>query len=426
MILTIFLFFLLVAFSCPIGFSMAIASLWYVVSHPQIPLMIIPERLSASLDSFPLLAVGFFILAARVMNSTGITERLFGFCLAVIGHIRGGLAYVNILASVIFAGMSGSSSADAAGLGAVEIKAMVEDDYDPAYASAVTAASATIGPIIPPSIIMIIYGVMVEESVGRLFAGGLIPGLMMAGAMMGIIYFQARSNRITFRKRTTQPLAAVLKSMRRALLPLLSPVIILGGILSGVVTPTEAGVVAVLYSLLLGFFYRELNFKKFIALLEEGALATGAIMIILSAATMFSWVVTVEKLAANLFAFLNTLAASKWLVILIINVILLFLGCFIEAFAIFVISTPILFPLIKNLGIDPVHFGVFLIVNLQIGTITPPLGLSLYIVQDISKASFKDVCKAMTPFILALMVILAVIVYLPDTVMFLPRLIFGG
>lgn len=420
-------FLLLSLLKVPIAFSMLLSSFAFLYLTDT-PLYIFPERISSGLYSFPLLAMPFFILAARIMNSTGITRRIFDFCLALVGHKKAGLAYVNVVASMIFAGISGSAMADVAGLGSIEMKAMIDNDYDPGYSAAITAASCTIGPVVPPSMIMILVGVMMEESVGKLFAGGFIPGIIMGLSIIVFIYVQSWRGRITIPSPKKVMIADTRKELHRTLkegfLALLAPVIILGAILSGVCTPTEAGVIAVLYALFLGIIYRELTFKNLFTVLKEGAFQTGVIMFIVSAAQIFAWIITTERVAVRAYTFILQFVSSEWAILLIINLVLLLIGCFIEGLAAILITIPVLLPVINNLGIDPIHFGVFLTINILIGLITPPIGIAVYISSDLAKVPVMEVFKKSIPFLIPLLITLLLVTYIPELSLFLPRLLF--
>jgi tripartite ATP-independent transporter DctM subunit len=410
----------------PLAFSMLLSSFIYLMVRGGLPATIIIERMSSGLNSFPLLAIPLFILAGRIMNTGGITRRIFNFCLGFVGHLRAGLAYVNVLASIIFAGITGSSAADVAGLGAVEIKTMKEEGYDSGFSASITAASSCIGPIIPPSIVMIVIGVISEVSIGKLFAGGLIPGLLMGFAMMMVIfyytlhkkeYFPAPAPKATFKER--------LKYTKEGLPSVLSPVIILGGILTGIVTPTESGVIAVIYSLVLGFIYKEIKFKDLFNILKDSALSTGLVMFVIVAAQMFGWVVTMERVAYAFNNFIHYAALPNWLVLLMINLIVLILGCFIEGTAAIMIVVPVFLPIIKSIGLDPIHFGVFLSINTMIGLLTPPVGMSIYIASDLAGVSSWEVFKKSAPFSFIIVVILLLTTYIPTFSMWLPNLMFG-
>ncbi len=353
------LFLILLFLNCSVAFSMLLSSFVFLYIK-DIPPMILPERISAGLYSFPLLAMPFFILAAKIMNSAGITNRIFNFSLAMVSHFRGGLAHVNVISSMIFSGISGSAMADVAGLGAVEVKAMKENGYDAGYTAAITAASCTIGPVIPPSMLMILLGVMMEESVGRLFAAGFLPGILMGISLMVLIYIQSFSKKIPFPSPKPRASGKVrIKAFKESFWALLAPVIILGAILSGIVTPTEAGIIAVIYATFLGVFYKEISLKSFIEDLKDSALQTDMIMFIVSAAQIFAWIITTEQAALTAYEYVTQYVSSKWAILLIINIVLLFMGCLIEGLAVILIMVPVLLPVVKSLGVDPTHFGVF-------------------------------------------------------------------
>jgi tripartite ATP-independent transporter DctM subunit len=417
-------FVLLMFLNCSVAFAMLLSSFAFFLIR-DIPLLVIPERISAGLFSFPLLAMPFFILAARIMNSAGITRRLFNLCLVLVGHKRGGLAHVNVLASLIFSGISGSAMADVAGLGVVEIKAMKENGYDPGYTAAVTAASCTIGPVVPPSMLMIVIGVMMEESVGRLFAGGFIPGIMMALSLIVLIYIQSFSKRIAFPPALPRAGAAeVFKAFRESFLALLAPLIILGSILTGVATPTEAGVIAVLYSIILGIIYKELTFSGLFEVLKDSAFQTGAIMFIVAAAQIFAWIVTTERVAAVVYDLVIHFVTQKWAVLLIVNIVLLAIGCLIEGIAAIMITVPVLLPVMQKFGVDPTHFGVFLCINILIGLLTPPLGMAVYISSDLAQVPVMETFRKSAPFLIPLLVTLLLVTYIPELTLFIPNLLF--
>lgn len=425
MVVFFLVFVLLIALSAPIAFAMLLCSLGFLY-FTGTPLLILPERIASGLNSYPLLAMPLFILAARIMNTAGITKRIFDLCLALVGHTRAGLAHVNVVASMIFSGISGSAMADVAGLGAVEVKAMIDEGYDPAYTAAVTAASCTIGPVIPPSMIMILIGVMMEESIGRLFAGGFIPGVLMGVSLIVFISIQARLGKSRFpavrRQKATR--AELKKSLREGFLPILAPVIILGTILTGVATPTEAGIIAVVYATALGFLYKELNHRNIFEVLKDGAVQTGIIMFIVAAAQIFSWIITTQRVAVVAYAFITQFVTAPWVILLLINVFLLLIGCFIEGLAAIMITVPVLLPVVQQLGVSPVHFGVFLCINILLGLLTPPLGIAVYISADVAKTNPMDVFRQATPFLIPLLITLGLVTYIPELVTFLPNLIF--
>ncbi len=417
-------FLLLLVMRCPVAFSMLLSSFGFMLLKGDISLLIIPERITISLDSFPLLAVPFFIVAGSIMNKVGIARRIFDFALSLFGHFKAGLAHVNVIASMIFAGMSGSAFADAAGLGAVEIKAMVDEGYDRDFSAAVTAVSSCIGPVIPPSVVMVLYGVMAQVSIGELFAAGFIPGIFMGIFMMIMIYTLAVSGKITCPRRERQPLRVVFKKTKAAFFPLLAPVFILGAILLGIATPTEAGVIATIFSIVLGLIYGTLKWKTVGDILEESVLTTGRIMFIIAAASVFGWLVTIEQVAVILYNSIQIITTQKWLILLFVNVILLFLGCFIEGLAIMIISVPALIPIMNALQVDLVHFGVILIITIMIGLITPPVGMTLYIVSDLAKTKIEKVVRRVLPFYIPMIFTLLITTYWDKMVLLIPKLLF--
>jgi len=417
-------FLILLVMRCPVAFSMVLASFGFLLLNGQISLLIIPERMTISLDSFPLLAVPFFVVAGVLMNRAGIARRIFDFALSIFGRFRAGLAHVNVIASMIFAGMSGSAFADAAGLGAVEIKAMVEEGYDRDFSAAVTAASSCIGPVIPPSVVMVLYGVMAEVSIGELFAAGMIPGIIMGLSMMVLIYVLATMGKVNAPRGVKQPLRIVVQKTRAAFFPLLGPVFILGVILLGIATPTEAGVVATVYALVLGLAYRTLSWKSLSEALEESVLTTGRFMFIIAAASVFGWLVTIEQVALVLYQSIQLITTQKWIILLFVNIILLCLGCFIEGIAIMIVSIPALIPLMKAIQVDLVHFGVILTISIMIGLITPPVGMTLYIVSDIAKVRIEDVVRRVIPFLIPLVFTLFLTTYWDKMVLLIPKLLF--
>ncbi len=424
MIIFFSLFLVLMFLNCSVAFSMLLSSFVFIYLK-EIPAMILAERISAGLFSFPLLAMPFFILAARIMNSAGITNRIFNFSIAMVSHFRGGLAHVNVISSMIFSGISGSAMADVAGLGAVEVKAMKENGYDPGYTAAITAASCTIGPVVPPSMLMILLGVMMEESVGRLFAAGFLPGILMGVSLMVMIYAQSFSKRVAFPPPSPKAgMKARIKAFREGFWALLAPVIILGAILSGIVTPTEAGIIAVIYASFLGVLFKEMDFASFVEALKDSALQTGVVMFIVSAAQIFSWIITTEQAALSAYQYIAQYVSSKWAILLIINMVLLLMGCLIEGLAVILIMVPVLLPVVKALGVDPTHFGVFLLINILIGLLTPPLGLGVYIACNVAEVPAVEGFKKTLPFLIPLIITLLLVTYIPQITLFIPNLIF--
>lgn len=405
-----------------IAFSMGVTSLVVVVIDRglgNIPYGIIAQRMVYGVNSFPLLAIPFFLLAGRLMNTAGITDRIFKFCNVLIGHVRGGLGHVNILASMIFAGMSGSAVADAVGLGQIEIKAMKDQGYDPDFSAAITAASATIGPIIPPSIPMVLYGVLGNVSVGALFIGGIVPGVLMGLFLMITVSVIAkrRGYPIQARARFQDMALATLK----ALFPLFCPVILVGGIWTGIFTPTEAAAVAVVYSLFLGLIlYRELNFRSLIKVLREALDDTSVILFIVSAASLYGWLLARYQIPAGIAEKILAISQDPLIILLLVNGFLLVVGAFMESLAAINILTPILLPLAIKVGIDPLHFGVVMVLNLMIGLLTPPVGMVLYAVQRVSGVPFERLQRALLIYFIPLLLVLLLITLYPPLVTWLP------
>jgi tripartite ATP-independent transporter DctM subunit len=385
------------------------------------PLTTIPQIMITPFDSFPILAVPLFMLAGELMNTGGVSHRLYNFAKVLVGHIPGSLGHVNVIGSMIFAGMSGSAVADAAGLGAVEIHEMVAEGFDPDFSAAVTAASSTVGPIIPPSIPFVIYGSMAGVSVGALFAGGAIPGTIMGLSMLPVVYVIARKRSYKIYKRAT--LGELGRAIQSAFLPLLTPIILMGGILSGIVTPTEAAVLAVVYALILGcFVYREYNIGQLFRIFSQVGRSTGAVIFILTTASVFGWILAYEGVPGIVAKTLFEITRNKYLLLLILNILFLILGCFMDTITILLVMVPMVLPTVKEARIDLVHFGVFLTLNLMIGLLTPPVGMCSYIVADLAKISFERVIKATIPFMVILIVVLMIITYIPSTVTWLPSL----
>lgn len=412
---------ILLALRCPIAIALFLSSLFFLLSKGM-NLTIIPQTMIEGVNSYTLLAVPLYIFVGELMNSTGITNRIFSFALALMGHVRGGLGHVNVLGSMIFAGISGSATADAAGLGRVEIKAMEEAGYRTEFAAAITAASSIIGPIIPPSIHMVIYGAIADVSVASLFLGGFVPGVLMGVSLMVMIYFMARTGREVCPVHKRPPLKEIFRSFRKALFPILAPVIIVGSIIFGIGTPTESGAIAVMYVVILGLIYRELTIKNIMGALERTVTSSIVIMFILATSRAFAWSLTIERVTDSIVELIFAFTGNKFVILLLINVVLLILGCFETATANLVIVTPILVAVAQQIGMDLVHLGVMVVFNLVIGIITPPVGTSLYIVADITKLPFETVAKETLKYLPPLLVVLALITYWPQLVLFVPNL----
>lgn len=418
-----FVMFGLIAIELPVAFALATAALTWLLFGSPVPMSLVVQRMSSGIDSFPLLAIPLFVLAGNLMNVGGIASRIFEFAVALVGHLRGGLAQVNIFASLIFAGMSGVAQADAAGLGTVEIKAMKKEGFDAAFAAACSAASAIVGPIIPPSVIMVVYGVLAQVSISDLFLAGLVPGFFIGGLLMVTVWFLVATGRVYAPVQPKANVKALGRSFVRAIPPLMAPVILVAGLLSGVATPTELGAITVVYAIVLGFVYRELTWKRLYNCIGETFVTTGVLVFIMAAAVPFGWAIAVNNVPAELASWLLSITTNKWVILALINVLLLVVGCFMETTAILLIAVPTFLPLVMQLGIDPIHFGLIIILNLLIGATTPPFGVLLFIVQDIAKVSFGALVRAILPFYVPLGVALIMITYWPELSLWLPRVL---
>ncbi len=450
----------------PIAIAMAIGSLAYIWLSGTIPPLTVVHRMVGGVDSFPLLAVPFFVFAGNLMNSAGITNRIYDFALALVGWMKGGLGHVNVVGSVVFAGMSGTAVADAAGLGTIEIKAMKDHGYPVEFAVGITAASSTLGPIIPPSLPMVIYGVQANASIGKLFAAGLVPGIVMAIFMMFMVAWYARVRKYgadiafswprmggafvellavavvavaLFRLwgdkelgglfKFGLPLAAVLIVDRwmkfRAFMALLTPVILIGGMASGLFTPTEAAVAAVAWALFLGFvWYRTLNWRMLVKISMDTIETTATVLFIVAAASIFAWVLTTTQVTEAIAHWVLSISSEPWVFLLLANLFLLFVGCFMETIAAITILVPVFSPIIAKLGIDPIHFGLVMVLNLMIGLLTPPVGMVLFVLAKVSKLSFERTVVAIAPWMLPLFATLILITFVPEVVLWLPRLLY--
>jgi tripartite ATP-independent transporter DctM subunit len=405
----------------PVFISLAGSSLLYTHFIAGIPDFVILHRMAGGIDSFPLLAVPFFILAGNLMNSAGITNRIYDFAVAMAGWTRGGLAHVNILGSVIFAGMSGTAIADAAGLGTIEIKAMRDHGYSKEFAVGVTAASATLGPIIPPSLPFVIYGMMANVSIGALFLGGIVPGIVMTVLMMGYVYYCAR--RYGMGQDQAFSLRTLGVTFIAAFPALLTPTIIIGGMTFGWFTPTEAAIAACFWALLLGvFLYRTMTWKQFYKVTLDTIETTAGVLLIVGAASLFGWVLTTTRIAEQAAEALLVLTTNKYIILLLLNLLLLAVGCFLEPIAVISILMPILLPILIKVGIDPIHFGVVMTLNLMIGLLHPPLGMVLFVLMRVAKLSLERATMAILPWLIPLLASLILITMIPEITLWLPRL----
>ena len=457
------LFLGLMASGLPVAIAMAGASLVYVMVTGNIPDYVVIHRMVGGLDSFPLLAVPFFILAGNLMNSAGITNRIYNFALALVGWMRGGLGHVNVLGSVIFAGMSGTAIADAAGLGTIEIKAMTDHGYSKEFSVGVTAASATLGPIIPPSLPFVIYALFANVSVGALFLAGILPGMVMAILMMLTVAFFAHKNkwgadipfqwprvlkalgellivllwptliwlavdRFDIEPTLTVLLALVLlfaadwKFKFQAVLPIMTPVLLIGGMTTGIFTATEGAIAACVWALFLGLvWYRTMKWKKLVKVSMDTIETTAAVLFIVAAASIFGWMLTATRTTEMIATWVLSVTSTPAGFLLLANLLMLFVGCFLEPTAAITILVPILLPIVHKLGIDPVHFGLVMVLNLMIGLLHPPMGLVLFVLARVAKLSVERTTMAILPWLVPLLISLAIVTYIPSISLWLPN-----
>lgn len=404
----------------PIAVALAASSMLYIALAGTIPEVAVIHRMVNGVDSFPLLAIPFFIMAGNLMNTAGITERIYDFAKACVGWLHGGLGHVNVAGSVIFAGMSGTAVADAGGLGTIEIKAMRDHGYDVKFAVGLTAASSTIGPIIPPSLPLVIYGVVASASIGQLFVAGIVPGLVMAAFLMATVAFYAWWRGLP--RDAAFHWSTLGRTSKRALLPLLTPVIIIGGMTLGVFTPTEAAIAACAYALLLGAVYRALSLRQIVRVSFDTIETTAVVLFIVAGASIFGWILTTTRATEAVAAGLLALTQDPILILILINLILLVVGCFMETIAAITILTPVLLPVAVKVGVDPVHFGIIMVLNLMIGLLTPPVGMVLYVLARVAKLSFEDCVRAVAPFLVPLLLVLALVTFVPAITLWLPTL----
>ena len=455
-------FLLLMLCGVPVAVAMAGASLLYVLVSGTVPDVVVAQRMISGIESFPLLAVPFFILAGNLMNIAGITGRIYNFAVALVGWMKGGLGQVNIIGSVIFSGMSGTAIADAAGLGAIEIKAMTDHGYSKEFSVGVTAASATLGPIIPPSLPFVIYGMMANVSIGALFVAGIVPGLVMTLMMMFTVAYFARKNGwgsdtpfVWARLGSASleilivlafPLVIWLAVMAgasvnmsalvafvvllaldwffnfSAVMALMAPVILIGGMTMGWFTPTEAAVAAVIWALFLGLVrYRSMTMRTLAKATFDTIETTASVLFIVTAASIFAWLLTTTQAAQALADWILSITHNKWLFLLLANLLILFVGCFIDTIAAITILVPILLPIVTKLGIDPIHFGLIMTLNLMVGLLHPPLGMVLFVLARISRLSVERTTVAILPWLVPLLLALAAITYIPQITLWLPQ-----
>lgn len=426
MALTFLLWLVLIMVGVHVGYSLIIVSLIFFAMSGE--LMLIPfavKEMLGGINNFTLLAVPFFVLAGNLMNGGGVTNRIFGFAKAMIGHHKGGLAHVNVLASLIFSGMSGSALADAGGLGQLEIKSMRDAGFDDGFAGGITAASCIIGPLVPPSTPLIIYAVIANQSVEKLFMAGFLPGLLTTAALMVMCSVLAHKRNYPCEPKCTA--AERWSSFKGSFLALMTPVIILVGIFSGIFTPTEAAVIAATYTSILGFFvYKELNLKKFYQIVLDSVKTTGTIAMMILGVTLFGWIIAREQMPQHVASFFMGFVSNPFTLLLMINVLLLFLGTIVDALPLQIILVPILLPTIIEAGINPIHFGVVVIFNLMIGILTPPMGTALFVVSRVGKIDYKTLVKGTIPFLIPLLITLVLLTAFPEITLILPRLLTGS
>lgn len=452
----------LMVLGVPVAISMAVASLAFILVSGTVPDVIMAQRMIAGVESFPLLAVPFFILAGNLMNIAGVTGRIYSFAVALVGWMRGGLAQVNIIGSVIFSGMSGTAIADAAGIGTIEIKAMKDHGYSTEVAVGVTAASATLGPIIPPSLPFVIYGMMANTSIGALFLGGVIPGVIMTLFMMLTVAIFARiykwgaDTKFSLRELGSAGIEvlvvmgfpvlayalvfagldpnlaigialALLLALDyyfnfSAVMALMTPVILIGGMTMGWFTPTEAAAAAVIWSLFLGLVrYRSMTMRSLTKATFDTIETTASVLFIVTAASIFAWLLTVSQTAQLLSDLILGFTQNKWVFLILVNLLLLFIGCFLDTIAAITIVVPILLPIALKLGVDPIHFGLILTLNLMIGLLHPPLGMVLFVLSRVAKLSVERTTMAILPWLIPLFAALFAITFIPELTLWLPR-----
>ena len=426
MILTFVLWFILIMLGVHVGYALIMASIFFFAASGGwnlVPFAL--EQMFNGVNSQTLLAVPFFVLAGNLMNGGGVTTRIFDFAASMIGHRKGGLAHVNVLASLVFSGTSGSALADAGGLGQLEIKSMKDAGFDEGFAGGITAASCIIGPLVPPSTPLIIYAVLANQSVEKLFMAGFLPGLLTTAALM--VMCSILSHKRNYPSEPKRSWSYRANSFKKSFWALLTPVIILVGIFTGYFTPTEAAVVAALYTMILGFFvYKELNLKSFFKICLDSIKTSGTIVLMILGVTLFQFVISREQMPQAIATFFTSHVDSKLTLLLMINIVLLILGTCIDALPLQMILVPILLPAVLAYGINPIHFGVVVIFNLMIGILTPPMGTALFVVARVGNMQFKTLMKGVLPFLIPLVITLILLNVFPEITLLLPRLLTGG
>jgi tripartite ATP-independent transporter DctM subunit len=414
-------FLLLLAVGFPVALALGGSSMLFVFIDERIPLLAVVHRTADGVNSFPLMCVPFFIMAGSLMNTAGITERIYSFAVALVGWMKGGLGQVNVVGSVIFAGMSGTAVADAAGLGTIEIKAMKDHGYDPQFAVGITAASSILGPVLPPSLPMVLYGITANASIGQLFAAGIFPGLLLAACLMGMVAYFAHTR--GYDRDAKFRWSELALQTKRAFLPMMTPVILIGGMRIGVFTPTEAAIAAVVYALFLGVVvYRSLSFRALAKVSIETVEITAVVLLIVAGSEIFGWLITTTKIADQIVDLVLAVTERPWLILLLVNIFLLLVGLAMEPVPCILILTPILLPLMERIGVDPIQFGVIMVLNLCIGLLTPPVGIIVFILGRIAGISFEQATRAVIPFMVPLLITLGLVTYWPEMVLYLPTL----
>jgi C4-dicarboxylate transporter DctM subunit len=417
---------LLIMIGLPVAVSMGLtAVIFFVVLGETDVLCMVPARMYSSTTGFTLLAIPFFILTGNLMNAGGITQRLFQFAHNLVGHLKGGLGHVTVVSAMIFAGMTGAAVAEAAAIGTVGLEGLTKRGFDRKFSAAIIASASTIGPVIPPSIPLVIYGSITGTSVGRLFLGGFVPGFLMGIAFMIIVYIVSGQRNYPRERRAT--LRELMDSTLGALSAMITPIIIIGGMVTGIFTPTEASVAATIYALILTMFiYKEVKFKDIPRILWETLEASVRVLFIISAAGIFGWLLIHQRVPEAVVKGLMTLSKNPWLILLVINFILIILGCFMEGISVLLLTIPIFMPIITQLGIDPVHFGLIMTLNSMIGLLTPPVGMVLYTMASVSKIPVWDLAHELRWHIVALIVVLGLITQVPCITTFVPNLLMGS
>ena len=407
----------------PVAYALGISSAGYMLATGT-SLAMIAQRMVNGANSFTMLAIPFFFMAGELMNISGVTDKIIILAKALVGHMKGGLAQVNIVASVFFAGVSGSATADTAALGSSLIPAMVKEGYDLDFSAAITVASSCVGPIIPPSITLVLYGILSGTDVARLLIAGILPGIVVAGTQMIYTHFYSiKMDYPSYPKATPKEMG---KAVTTGFSALMMPIIIIGGTMTGVFTPTESAAIAVLYGIIIGFFlYRNITIPQFYNSLKKVGVASMNNMFILAAASCFSWVLTMSKAPDMLVEVMLGISTNKYVLICMILVLLIFIGFFMQASQALVVLTPILMPVIEAIGVDPIHFGLIMVVTLTFGGCTPPVGSMLFVVNSITRMGFARLTKAMLPLYIPLIAAILIITFIPQVSLFLPNLIFG-